>query len=385
MSENLSLVQSASELPRRRRSERALLNDAAIRQSTIDLIAEEGWDGVTFAKVAKRSNLTVGAVYVRAENTAELGTDLWINSLFPYLKDAMSSLMSAVYSKNLNLIQTQVETWDNPDPELIASIEILIASLFDEDLAEIPKRDMKEFLNRYCTDKSGYNKNQAAANALILGELFGRALGAANKILPDTPAREVAENCIAMIEATTVTADIPKNVFVTTAKEDKDPDPHTRVLHQATLKVIGKVGYKRATIARICRTAQVSSGSLFPRFETKSALIASAVKALIPSAEESYAEIDELGKKYGKIEANYIAFLSVFQYLNEQKRRLFLELARIEIHEPDLAEIDFAKTSKRHFTLGMSLIDIYFPEIAKLDFYAPIHWAYLNHWKLHHS
>ena len=385
MSENLSLVTSTPDLPRRRRSERAILNDAAIRQSAIDLISEEGWDGVTFAKVAKRSNLTVGAVYVRAENTAELGTDLWIHSLFPYLKDTMGSLMSAVYSKNLVAIAAEVETWDNPEPELIASIEILIASIFDEDLAEIPRRDMKEILSRYCSDKSGYSKVQAAANALILGEMFGRALGAANKILPDTPPSEVAENCVAMIESTQLSGNIPENVFITTAKEDTDPDPHTRVLHQATLKVIGKVGYKRATIARICRTAQVSSGSLFPRFETKSALIASAVKALIPSAEESYFELNELGKKYGKIEANYIAFISVFQYLSEQKRKLFLELARIEIHEPDLAEIDFAKTSKRHFTLGMSLIDIFYPEIAKLDFYPPIYWAYQNHWKLHHQ
>lgn len=383
MSENLSLVPAANQLPRRRRSERALLNDAAIRQSTIDLIEEEGWDGVTFAKVAKRSNLTVGAVYVRAENTAELGTDLWINSLYPYLNDTLGSLLSAVYSKNLKLIAEQIEIWDNPEPELIASIEILIAAMFDEDLAEIPRRDMKEFLNRYCSDKHGYSKIQAAANALIIGEVFGRALGAANKIPPDTPPSEVAENCLAMIESTPVSPNLPKNVFITTTKEDTDPDPHTRVLHQATLKVIGKVGYKRATIARICRTAQVSSGSLFPRFETKSALIASAVKALIPSAEESYAELNSLGEKYGKIEANYIAFLSVFQYLSEQQRKLFLELTRIEIHEPDLADINFAKTSKRHFTLGMSLIGIYFTEISKLDFYPPIHWAFINHWNLH--
>lgn len=385
MSENLSLVPAADQLPRRRRSERALLNDATIRQSTIDLIEEEGWDGVTFAKVAKRSNLTVGAVYVRAENTAELGTDLWINSLYPYLNDTLGSLLSAVYSKNLKLIAEQIEIWDNPEPELIASIEILIAAMFDEDLAEIPRRDMKEFLTRYCSDKHGYSKIQAAANALIIGEVFGRALGAANEIPPDTAATEVAENCLAMIESTPVSPNIPKNVFITTTKEDTDPDPHTRVLHQATLKVIGKVGYKRATIARICRTAQVSSGSLFPRFETKSALIASAVKSLIPSAEESYAELNSLGEKYGRIEANYIAFLSVFQYLSEQQRKLFLELTRIEIHEPDLADINFAKTSKRHFTLGMSLIGIYFTEISKLDFYPPIHWAFINHWNLHHK
>jgi AcrR family transcriptional regulator len=188
-----------------------------------------------------------------------------------------------------------------------------------------------------------------------------------------------------MIESTPIEANIPKNVFLSAAKADTDPDPHTRVLHQATLKVIGKVGYKRATIARICRTARVSSGSLFPRFETKSALIASAVKALIPSAEENYAQLEAFSEKYGKIEANYIAFLSVFQNLSEEQRKLFLELTRIEIHEPDLSEIDFAKTSKRHFTLGMSLISIYFPEISKLDFYPAIHWAYINHWKIHHS
>ncbi|MGA1677931.1 MAG: TetR family transcriptional regulator [Candidatus Nanopelagicales bacterium] len=385
MSENLSLVKPVSELPRRRRSERALLNDAAIRQSTIDLISEEGWDGVTFAKVAKRANLTVGAVYVRAENTAELGTDLWINTLQPYLRDAISALLSSVYSKNLNRIAEQIEAWDNPEPELISSIEILIAAIFDEDLAEIPKRDMKEIFGNYCSKKYGYNKMQAAANSLIIGEALGRALGAANGIPPDTPPSEVAENCLAMIESTPIEAKIPKNVFLSAAKADTDPDPHTRVLHQATLKVIGKVGYKRATIARICRTAHVSSGSLFPRFETKSALIASAVKALIPSAEDSYAQLEVFSEKYGKIEANYIAFLSVFQNLSEEQRKLFLELTRIEIHEPDLSEIDFAKTSKRHFTLGMSLISIYFPEISKLDFYPAIHWAYINHWKIHHS
>jgi AcrR family transcriptional regulator len=385
MAENLSLVQTTELLPRRRRSERALINDAAIRQSTIELISQEGWDGVTFAKVAKRSNLTVGAVYVRAENTAELGTDIWMNSLKPILIEAISNFLSAVYSQNSELIKEQVELWDEPEPALIASIEILIAAMFDDDLAEIPRRDMKEFLSRYCTDKHGYSKLQAAANSLIIGEIFGRALGAANKISPDTPSSEVAENCLAMINATEIQPNIPKDIFIKTAKEDTDPDPHTRVLHKATLEVIGKVGYKRSTIARICRTAQVSSGSLFPRFQSKNALIASAVKALIPSAEESYQELDEYSEKYGRIEANYIAFLSLFNYLGETSRKLFLELTRIEIHEPDLADINFAKTSKRHFTLGMSLLNVYLPEISKLNFYPSIHWAYINHWKLHHS
>ncbi len=385
MAENLSLVQSSELLPRRRRSERALLNDAAIRQSTIDLISQEGWDGVTFAKVAKASNLTVGAVYVRAENTAELGTDVWINSLKPVITEAISNLLSAVYSQNKDLIQEQLELWDDPEPALISAIEILIAAMFDDDLAEIPRRDMKEFLSRYCTDKYGYSKLQAAANSLIIGEVFGRALGAANKISPDTPSSEVAENCLAMINATEIQSNIPKDTFIKTAKADTDPDPHTRVLHKATLDVIGKVGYKRSTIARICRTAQVSSGSLFPRFQSKNALIASAVRALIPSADESYQELDEYSEKYGRIEANYIAFLSLFNHLGETNRKLFLELTRIEIHEPDLADINFAKTSKRHFTLGMSLLHVYLPEISKLNFYAPIHWAYINHWKLHHS
>lgn len=385
MSENLSLVRDLEQLPRRKRSERALLNDAAIRQAAIDLIAEEGWDGLTFAKVAKRANLTVGAVYVRAENTAELGTDLWINSLKPHLTDSLASLLTAVYTKNIALVKEQIEIWDNPDESLMAAIEILIAAIFDEDLAEIPKIDMRNFLSKYCSSKSGYSDLQAAANALIIGEVFGRALGAAIKVEPDTSPQEVAENCIAMTQATSVKANIPKDTFITTTKQDTDPDPHTRVLHEATLKVIGKVGYKRATIARICRTAQVSSGSLFPRFETKNALVASAVRALIPSADESYAELEELAEKYGKIQANYIAFLSLLKYISAEKRNLYLELARIEIHDPQLGEIDFAKTSKRHFTLGMSMNYYYLPELAKLDFYSPIHNAYLNHWKLHHS
>ncbi len=384
MTEHLALAETEALLPRRKRSERALLNDAAIRHSTIELIAQAGWDGVTFAKVAKKANLTIGAIYVRSENTAELGTDIWIYTLKPVLTETISNLLSAVYSQDKNLIAEQIQLWDQPEPALLASIELLIAALFDVDLAEIPQRDLHEFLGTYCTGRFGYSQLQAAANSLIIGEVFGRALGAANNIDPDTSVEEVAENAIAMINATDVESNLPSNVFFNTTKVDNDPDPHTRVLHKATLQVIGKVGYKRSTIARICRAAQVSSGSLFPRFQTKNALIASAVQALIPSAEESYRELDLLAEKYGRIEANYLAFISLLDLLDENARKLFLELTRIEIHESELANIDFAKTSKRHFTLGMSLLHFYLPEISKLNFYPPIHWAYVNHWKLHH-
>src|SRR5271154_3562428 len=61
----------------RRRSTRALINDAAIRDAAIELVLSEGIDAISFRDVGRIAGLTHGALYARFEDVEELLVDLW--------------------------------------------------------------------------------------------------------------------------------------------------------------------------------------------------------------------------------------------------------------------------------------------------------------------
>lgn len=79
------------------------------------MVLEAGWDGVTFTGVAKRARLTVGAVYGRAENPAELGIDLWEHALGPWFAQAVAELFEAVDANDPEAVVALMEDWGSAD------------------------------------------------------------------------------------------------------------------------------------------------------------------------------------------------------------------------------------------------------------------------------
>jgi AcrR family transcriptional regulator len=353
LSEALSRAHT-EDIPRRRRSARAINNDAKLRAAAVDLIADSGWDALTFTTLASHAGLTVGAVYGRAENKAELGADLWTSTVGQPFTEAMTQLVDASTPSVKSLSQ-----WDEAPALLIAGCELLIAAMFDEDLAEVIYDDMADSLRT--TLGSAQNATKEAVRTLIVAEVIGRLLCIMGGEKPRQRSRRVVSRQRRLLSETIKTrktrtskADQPEWVVA-----NETGDPHRDVLELAALESLGRVGYRRATVARICRMGALSSGSMFARFDSKDHLISSAYAA----------HLRPLGSLANSARSPHHLVADYLSEDNNVLRSLWLELVRVHAHN-EAVDIDVPNDHLGQLLLGLGLLCHYRPEICTLPFAA---------------
>jgi AcrR family transcriptional regulator len=360
------------ELPRRRRTARAVANDSAIRSAAIAVIVDSGWDAMTFSEVAKRAKLTVGAVYGRVETKADLGTDVWTASLLPALTLELAGLADSIAGGSAAELARVQKAWSDPTDELRAATSLAIAALFDDDLRDVIGPDVISLLNGYCSPVDGRSGASAAAGALSIGSAFGRVLAGADGARRAVTGRAAAQREIDMSLARGRAQALPRVPAILFQRPPKTRDPHLDLLQMAALDVIGRVGYRRATVARICRAAQVSSGSMFARFDSKAGLIVSAASAMLVSQAEQVRALKQVSAASGPAVAQAMLLRAFLDPGAQGQRALRLELARVAQHEPELQAIDILGTSAQQALLGMGLVGSYATEVAHLPFAIPL-------------
>jgi len=360
------------DLPRRRRTARAIANDAAIRAAAIAVIVESGWDAMTFSEVAKRANLTVGAVYGRAESKAELGADLWTSLLFPALSVGLAGLGETIASGSVPEVAEVLKSWSEPSDALQAATALAIAAIFDDDLHEVIGPDMQAVLDAHCGMADGRSGPAAAASALSIGGAFGRVLASRDGVRPAVSGKAAAQREIDMSLAKGRAPALPKLPVITFQRTPTTKDPHMDLLQMAALNVIGRVGYRRATVARICRLAQVSSGSMFARFDSKAGLVTSAALAMLVSHAEQIRALKAVTSSSGPAISNAMLLRAYLDPAAQGQRGLRLELARVSRHEPELQGIDVLGSPAQQSLLGLGLVGSFASEVARLPFAVPL-------------
>ena len=365
------------ELPRRRRTARAIQNDEAIRAAAISVIVDSGWDAMTFSEVARRAKLTVGAVYGRAESKADLGADLWTSTLFPALSVGLNGLAEAVASGSVTEVTEVLRSWSDPSDELQAATSLAIAAIFDDDLHEVIGPDMTALLDSHCGRLVGRSGPASAASALSMGGVFGRVLASQSDARLPVAGRAAAQREIDMSLATGRAEALPRLPLISFQRTPATNDPHLDLLQMAALVVIGRVGYRRATVARICRLAQVSSGSMFARFESKAELVTSAAAAMFVSHAEQTRVLKSVAMNTGMAVANAMILRAFLDPAVRGQRGMRLELARVAEHHPELQGIDVLGARAQQSVLGLGLVGSYASEVARLPFVVPLAAAHL--------
>lgn len=356
------------------RAEQVAHNDDALRNAAATVIFESGWDDLSFSAVAKHAGLTVGAVYGRAENTAELGIDLWESRVAPWLNASVTSLLAAAEAGSAAELASLLGAWQS-DPTAAVAVEMLIAALFDVDLADGISTSAREVLgSRATVRRSGSNQrtaHQAAAGALVTAFALGRAVGARTRVSLPTLTTEQAEVLARYYAAEPSSGTTPRGRPLTWLRAPTDDLATDRTLPQATLRVVGRVGYRRATISRIAREAGIPRGSVLSHYADKASLISTAAAdALIPPVEvwQQYAaEVAEFGPLVSRA-----MFLAEFlKPANRDSWALNLELARVSRRIPELARYGAGETILEQTHLGVMLLACYVPGLVKLPYLGP--------------
>lgn len=353
----------------RRRAEAVAANDAAIRGSAASIILRSGWDALTFTGVAKGAGLTVGAVYARAESSVELGIDLWEQSLSSWLNAAVADLVQSAIADDGAGVLTQLQRWEQ-DPSAALSVEMLIAALFDDDLAEVIAPDARRILEGDGDDRRG-DELRAAARVLLTSFAFGRAIAQrAHAKLPRIGARE-GRTLAAHFHPTAELVELPALTPLQWVRPMEDVDPHHADVLRASIGVVGRVGYRRATIARIARAAGVPRGTVMRGLNTKAALVAEAARlALVPPG-EVWSQYADVVASQGPLIARAMFLADFLRPVNRTLWALNLELGRMSRSIPELQGFCPGGSVLEQTHLGVMLTASYRPGIEMLPYAGP--------------
>lgn len=348
-------------------------NDSAIRAATISMANQVGWDSVTFSGVAREAGLSVGAVYGRVESHAELGIDLWESRVRDWLESVVNQLMSAGRAGDPHLVEQALMRWHS-EPEMTAiTIDLLIGSLFDVDLREVIGVDAERIIGAACTPHGNprVTAQQAAAGALLTSFGLGHAIALRGGAEPESLSSQQLHALAGLFIAPPSRKVTPAGPPLHWVRSMEGIDPIQKSILQGTVDVVGRVGYHRATISRIARSAQVPRGSVLSHYATKAELVGqAALLALVPPGEvwEQYAPVIT---EYDPLVARAIFLKDFLKPENKPLWAINLELARIGRFIPEIGQFRASPNTLEHTHLGVMLVASLVPHIDSLNFMGP--------------
>lgn len=353
------------------RAEQVLENDRRLRVALEDIIVESGWSSVTFAGVARRAGLTVGALYARSESPAELGNDLWSHTTGEFLEQSLDHLLAAAASGDPNEVRAFASAWDDQLAAVSVLVELLIASLFDDELAEGVGASAQELLSACCTPSGPDDAHRAAVATLVTAFFLGRALALRSTgTLPSLTDEQVA--VLASYWAA-VPADVDRRDVVPLAflRDTGSSDPVVNQLDRSVIEVLGRVGYRRCTIARIARAAGVTKGSISTHYTSKARFVADAAGRTLLTPLEVWSQYEPVVEAHGPLIARAL-FLADFLRPHHRSAWLVnLELAHVALAIPELAAFAAPPDTLQHTHLGVMLVACFVPGLDALPFAGP--------------
>ncbi|MHB2029415.1 MAG: TetR/AcrR family transcriptional regulator, partial [Acidimicrobiales bacterium] len=264
----------------RARSSRALTNDAIILEAAIAEVLRVGVDHVSLRDVAHHAGLTHGATYARYEDVDELLVDLWNTRLCAHVIDIFELCMTAA---------------SEPNPQTVALLFRYIRSASDADVAaihllftarRIPAlfEEVEFFVDNYLK-RSSYDEIPKGVTfsrgmilyAVVLVHIFADArLGQKDDYL-DVLERTILNTLVCDArDVAPVALRSPAEYLNANSSDDLDAQ-----LTFATLSVVSKSGYTRATISRIARRANCSPGAIYKLYPSKEDLVIATLRKLM--------------------------------------------------------------------------------------------------------
>lgn len=306
----------------RRRSNRAIANDLAIRTAAIAEVLRVGVDRVSLRDVGHRAGLTHGATYARYEEVDELLVDLWTSALNDRMTSIVETAMRAAAEPSTETVAAVIDKVRHATGDDACAIHLLLAARRIPTLQE----EVAPFVDQYLKRESCGSRSVSASFTRGL-TIFAMMI---SRILSDhhTGRNDQGLDDIAAILLDTLATD-PTTVTVVECQTPRSPfilpegDDLRTQLAAATIQVIAKTGYTNATMSRIARRASCSPGAIYKVFSSKEDLVAS---TFVTSLRSRWMPLDEFVKFLDEgVLSQYLYDLTSPQNANE--RNFMVEFA----------------------------------------------------------
>lgn len=378
---------------RRARPVTAFANDSAITAATAARIASVGWDETGMAAVGEGAGLTYGAVYARYPDKTALGLGVWEESLLPHLTSTLEALFASAREARTADLHEHLLQVATPDVRLVAAVELILAARFEPEIASVAD-DAAAVLARWMEPSPDCPPMRAAVSAAVAYISFGLILVAGRPWVDDADLTgELARYAEALTHPVEPRPLPPDRADFIEGDPYDTGDPRVDRAIAAVLSVTGEIGYHRATIAKICRAADITPGFLYKRYASKLDLFLDATSRRLEGGfAGSLAFIAEVAREHGAGIAEAVFWRESQRPDFATKRALDLESNRLATYDVRMREVRGEReqeildqfvasvTSDRRATataylhtelalgLGMNIVSNLFPDAWTLPF-----------------
>lgn len=260
------MPKSGEKLPKSE-STRLKLLDCAVSE-----ILDVGPDNVGFTSVARRAEMSTGALYARYENVDELLLEVWLHRGLPSLRRLIADMQeSLITSTGKDARRRIADMLSGPDPELCVISKMLVIARRNDAVGE--------FVIPSTIDAVSKAMKETPAFDFYLAQVLGIALGVQGTGFVGldwfSPISIIASATRETKELHQVDDSIP--AIPESSSLDEELDDLDRRLFGAVSRVISRVGIDHATISRIARHADINPASIYMKYDDKNALLAACV------------------------------------------------------------------------------------------------------------
>ena len=260
-----------------------MVNSELIFNALSETIFKNGLDKTTLTDVAKRAGLTSGAVYARYEGLDDLCIDLWRTKASADLFNFIEHGRNLIIERGSSELSTQ-----KLDSKYVhVALQILIASRRNPVLREGIERDLREWEDKWGLGVSAsptLRMRSSIATALVLGHSLTSFIHFDESQLKAV--RNTVGDALAVASSSDAVHEAQNMAVVAHVSDMLHGD-----LINAAMEVINRSGYEMATVSRIARLANCTTGAIYSRYESKNNLVIDAIEILISAASRASSKL----------------------------------------------------------------------------------------------
>lgn len=335
------------EVSGRPRQARSVANDARVLDAALRLADEEGWRGLSVARVADTAGVSRTVVLTRFKDRAAIGSGLWSQGLESRLRAALASLMAVCSQEEGELtseaLWEALEPFVRPDRQMRAAAELLLVGRYEPSLASAIEATLAHDIATWLkTGKGG--RGQAAVRAFACSVALGLLIEARRQSLAhldfDIEITKLAHVLAHPAQPTALPKTRARHLDRVDNFDTGDPDLNT--LLRATLEEVAGRGYEAATIDQIVSQTARTVGFAFSRYSNKRELFLDAQSKYSGRAALLNEElIRGVAEAHGIGVAEAVATRELMRPERRHVMNVILEMYRLSWHDREvLATLD---------------------------------------------
>lgn len=242
-------------------------------ECAVDEIVEKGPDRLGFTSLARRANVSTGALYSRYENCDELLVDVWQTMCLPELARVVDHFVaSRADGPTVDMYADVGAALGASNPRFVAAVSLMVMARRNEALHEDLDSSLRNLIDKAVAEVPIIPHLLAYLTGSVLF-LRSQSIAVADWTPVIDAMAGMVGDVVAMPNVPSSSLTIPMRSGPHISTGATPPDEVDARLLEAVVHVINRAGVERATVSRIARRANINPAVIYSRYEDKEHLV----------------------------------------------------------------------------------------------------------------